>query len=146
MKVVLFICFSNVIIIYLIICTADSHYPMKCHLTNTFLFLGLFLMASAITNYYVCSPGQFFDLQHCEACLPNCICSSMNTCTSCVAGYTAYNGQCIQCPQSSGIYGTCSSCCSHTAGTQISCTDCAKVANSYTFLYSGRCIVSPGCF
>lgn len=61
-------------------------------------------------------------------------------------GYTMYNGQCIQCPQSSGIYGTCSSCCSKTEGTQLSCTDCTVVANSYTFLYSGRCIVSPGCF
>jgi hypothetical protein len=70
----------------------------------------------------------------------------MNICSSCISGYTSYNGQCIQCPQSSGIYGTCSSCCSQTSGTQLTCTDCASVANSYTFLYSGRCLVSPGCF
>ncbi len=43
---------------------------------------------SASITYYVCAPGQFFDLQHCELCLPNCVCSAMNTCTSCVAGYT----------------------------------------------------------
>jgi proprotein convertase subtilisin/kexin type 5 len=114
-----------------------------------FFILIFFLMltfSSASVTYYVCSPGQFFDLQHCETCLANCVCSSMNTCDSCVSGYTAYNGQCIQCPQTSGIYGTCSSCCSKTSGTQISCTDCMPVVNSYTFLYSGRCIVSPGCF
>ena len=57
-----------------------------------------------------------------------------------------YQNTCIQCPQASGIYGTCSSCCSKTTGTQISCTDCLKIGNSYTFLYSGRCITSPGCF
>ena len=144
MKVVLFI--PLLCNIYLIICISDSHYTMPHTTFKLLLLSALILATSSATTYYVCSAGQFFDLQHCEACLPNCICSSMNTCTSCVAGYTPYNGQCIQCPQSSGIYGSCSSCCAQTSGTQISCTDCAKVANSYTFLYSGRCIVSPGCF
>lgn len=95
---------------------------------------------------YVCPSGYFFDFQHCELCASNCKCSTMGGCDACVDGYTKYQGQCIQCPQASGIYGTCSSCCSKTEGTQLSCTDCEVVANSYTFLYSGRCIVSPGCF
>lgn len=108
----------------------------------------IFLLVVSLVHSqnYICPLGYFFDLQHCETCLPFCICTSMNTCSSCVVGYTSYNNQCIQCPQSSGIYGTCSECCSKTTGTQISCTDCSVVANSYTFLYSGRCIVSPGCF
>lgn len=105
------------------------------------------LLAGALANEaYVCAPDAFFDLQHCEACQSHCTCSVKGGCTACVPGYTMYQGTCIQCPQSSGIYGTCSSCCSRTSGTQLSCTDCQTVANSYTFLYSGRCIVSPGCF
>lgn len=108
------------------------------------LLLGGCLCASV--TYYSCPASYFFDVQHCETCLPNCVCSAKDTCTSCIHGYTSYNGNCIQCPQASGIYGTCSSCCSKTTGTQLSCTDCATVANAYTFLYSGRCIVTPGCF
>ena len=113
------------------------------------LLLLILLCVPALTanaTYYVCPSSYFFDLQHCEVCSPYCTCTVMSTCTSCISGYTMYNGQCIQCPQANGIYGTCSSCCSKTQGTQISCTDCQLVANSYTFLYSGRCIVSPGCF
>jgi hypothetical protein len=96
--------------------------------------------------YYVCPAGYFFNVQHCDLCAANCICTSSGGCNSCLPGYTSFNGACIQCPQASGIYGTCSSCCSLTTGTQLSCTNCQTVANSYTFLYSGRCIVSPGCF
>lgn len=122
-------------------------YIINMHTATLLLLFALCCTAfAANTTYYLCPSDYFFDLQHCEMCAPNCICSSMGTCTSCIAGYTSYNGTCIQCPQASGIYGACSSCCSKTEGTQISCTDCQLVANSYTFLYSGRCIASPGCF
>jgi hypothetical protein len=104
----------------------------------------LYCALSATTLTYLCPSAHFFDLQHCEACAPNCKCSTINGCDSCIDGYTLYAGTCIQCPQASGIYGTCSSCCSKTTGTQLSCTNCAVVSNAYTFLYSGRCIVSPG--
>jgi len=120
---------------------------MPNHNALLFTIATLTCIALAVnTTYYICPSDYFFDLQHCEICKPNCICSALGTCTSCIPGYTNYNGNCIQCPQATGIYGTCSSCCSKTEGTQISCTGCQLVANSYTFLYSGRCIVSPGCF
>ena len=120
-----------------------KHYRMKAIIA---LLLAIHLTSAATVSYYLCSQAQFFDSQHCERCLANCVCKDMDTCDSCVSGYTMYLGTCIQCPQASAIYGTCSSCCSKTTGTQLSCTDCLKVTNSYTFLYSGRCITSPGCF
>ena len=57
-----------------------------------------------------------------------------------------FKNSCIQCPQASGIYGTCSGCCSRETGTILSCTDCEVVSGFYSFLFSGRCILSSGCF
>lgn len=93
-----------------------------------------------------CPHGYFYDVQHCEKCQQNCVCSAEDTCDSCVEGYTEFNGACIACPQASGIYGTCSGCCSRTEGTILACTDCVPVDNMYSFLFSGRCILSEGCF
>lgn len=110
------------------------------------LALALFFHLSSASTLTLCPPDYFFDVQHCEACSPHCTCSTAGTCVSCVAGYTMSAGVCIQCPQASGLYGACSSCCSRTSGTLLSCTDCLNSNNQYAFLYSGRCIISSGCF
>ena len=95
----------------------------------------------------VCPASYFFDDQHCELCQSNCLCVAENTCDSCIPGYTLFEGECIQCPQAAGfIYGTCTGCCSWPNGTLLTCTDCQSVPNMYSFLFSGRCILSPGCF
>lgn len=110
----------------------------------TIIVLGLSL--SAVVQAQVCPGAAFFNGQRCVPCSTNCQCSSENTCSSCLPGYTydALFQNCLQCPTATDSVNVgCKECCYQVQGPAFVCSQCP--IGSYIFQKGGQCLKVEGC-